>query len=99
MRHQAKRLPAPGSEKWSELDWLRSVAFHHEWVHYLQAITCSSVYWLAQRLLSLSSAVLAAGPETPQALRDEFQAVDEELYGRRWDGEGSPVRIHTSARL
>jgi hypothetical protein len=94
MRYQADRLPAPGAEKWSELDWQRSVAFHHEWVHYLQAITCPSVHWLAQRLLSLSLEILAAGPETPEALRDEFRAVHEELYGRRWDGEGSPVRIH-----
>lgn len=94
MRHQARRVPAPGSQEWSELDWLRSVAFHHEWVHYLQAITCSSVHWLAQRLLWLSSEVLAAGPEPPQALRDEFRTVDEELYGRRWDGKGAPVRIH-----
>ncbi len=94
MRHQARRLPAPGSGEWSELDWLRAVAFHHEWVHHLQAITCSSVHWLAQRLLSLASEILTAGPETPAALRDEFRTVDEELYGRRWDGEGSPLRIH-----
>jgi hypothetical protein len=94
MRHQANRLPAPGADEWSELDWLRSVAFHHEWVHYLQAITCSSVHYLAQRLLTLSSEILHAGPETPDELRDEFRAVDEELYGRRWDGHGAPVRIH-----
>jgi hypothetical protein len=93
MRDSVKRIFRPAEAALSETAWFKSVAYHHEWIHYLQSITCASVHSAAQRILMLAAEILAAGPETPDALHREFKALNEEIYGRRWDG-GERIRIY-----
>lgn len=88
MRDSRARLFEPAAPE-SETAWLRSIALHHEWVHYLQSITCAAVHALAQQVLQLSARILAAGPDTPHDLHAELKAVSEEIYGRRWDSDDS----------
>ena len=51
------------------------------------------MHFAAQRMVALSAEVLSAGAETPAQTRAELEALNEEVYGRRWDG-GERVRIH-----
>jgi hypothetical protein len=89
MRDRAARLLRPST---SETGWLKSVAYHHEWIHYLQSITCASVHHVAQRVLALSAGILSAGASTTPEMRDELGSLTTEIYGRRFDGEH--VRVH-----
>ena len=92
MRDRRARLFEPAARE-SETAWLRSVALHHEWVHFLQSITCASVHFAAQRILELSARIVAAAPDPPVALGDELKLLNEEIYGRRW-GTSESVQIH-----
>jgi hypothetical protein len=44
-------------------------------------------------MLALSAGVLAAGAEAPEQTCAELKALNEEVYGRRWEG-GERVRVH-----
>ena len=53
----------------------------------------ASVQSAAQRMLALCSRVLLAGAEAPEQTCAALEALNEEVYGRRWEG-GERVRIH-----
>jgi len=93
MRDGAGRIFRPAEARLSETAWLKSVVYNHEWIHYLQSITCASVHFAARRILTLAMDILAAGPETPDTLYDDFKTLHTEVYGRRWDSD-EQVRIY-----
>jgi hypothetical protein len=74
----------------SERDTLNNITVHHEWVHYLQSLTCAAVQFEAQQMLRLSAAVIseAAGGAVSDATHEEFAALTERL-GRPAD---EPIR-------
>jgi hypothetical protein len=76
----------------TERDLNNNIALHHEWVHYLQSITCAAVNFAAQEMLRLSAAVVSAAAQggVPDALHQEICELTERLYGRRAE---EPVRI------
>jgi hypothetical protein len=71
----------------SNRDILNNITIHHEWVHYLQSITCASVHHTAQQLLCLSvdAVVSAAKGGVADSTHAQIRELSERLYGRRSD--------------
>jgi len=72
----------------SDRDLLNNITLHHEWVHYLQSITCSAVHRAAQEVLRYSIDAVVAAANTgrvPQSIHEQITQWGERLYGRRSD--------------
>ena len=64
---------------------MNNIAIHHEWVHFVQSITCSAVHHTAQELLRLSAAAASAAAhgEVPDETHQRIRELSERLDGRR----------------
>jgi hypothetical protein len=69
----------------TDRDLLNNITIHHEWIHYVQSITCAAVHSAAQQMLQLSMAALksAADGDVPDETHRRIRELAEELYGRR----------------
>lgn len=77
----------------TEGSWLNSVTLHHEWVHFLQSITCASVHWASQEIVHRSRAVLTAASQgsIPTSTSDAFREAESVVYAM---GSDERVRLH-----
>jgi hypothetical protein len=72
---------------------MNSVTLHHEWVHFLQSITCASVHWASQVILHRSKDVLTAASKgsIPDSTADAFRAAEAAVYAM---GTDEVMRFH-----
>jgi len=77
----------------TEGGWMNSVTLHHEWVHFLQSITCASVHWASQMILHRSKDVLTAASQgsIPESTADAFRAAEAAVYAM---GTDEMMRLH-----
>jgi hypothetical protein len=89
------RLFGP-AEVASEGDWMNAVTLHHEWVHFVQSITCASVHWASQQILHCGRQVLAAAAHgsIPPATAEAFREAEARVYA---EGTDERVRVHEVA--
>ncbi|MEP6502168.1 MAG: hypothetical protein ABJD97_02470 [Betaproteobacteria bacterium] len=92
MRESYSRL-FERSERLTDSDKLANISLHHEWIHYLQSITCAAVHNHAQALLHTAARVVTAACDgsIPMSLADEWKHLHETLYGRLAD---EPFQLH-----
>ena len=83
-RHTRNRLFEKRSDRADRGFW-NNIILHHEWVHYVQSITCASVHFAAQKMLHLSAAVVksAAQGNVSDSLHQELRKTTASLYARR----------------
>lgn len=77
----------------TEGSWMNSVTLHHEWVHFLQSITCASVHWASQVILARSKDVLTAASKgsIPSSTAKAFREAEAAVYAM---GTDEMIRLH-----
>jgi hypothetical protein len=80
-------------ESRSSGSWMNSVAVHHEWIHFLQSITCAAVHTASQLILTKSREVVqaAAKGDIPETLSRELRDAESAVYAT---GTDERMRIH-----
>jgi hypothetical protein len=80
----------------TEGEWMDSVTLHHEWIHFLQSITCASVHYASQMILWHGKAVLSTAPKrgVPADAARALREAEASVYAV---GTDDPVRMYDVA--